>query len=81
MGVIRRAQAFLTFDSLFLFGLSLEEASDLLERSGGCWRQWEMRLAQLKDADKFFRVAFMPCYGIFLAAKFSQIEAYAHADE
>ena len=32
-------------------------------------------------ADKFFRVAFMPCYGIFLAAKFSQIEAYAHADE
>ena len=57
------------------------EANDLLERSGGCWRQWEMRLAQLKDADKFFRVAFMPCYGIFLAAKFSQIEAYAHADE
>ena len=57
------------------------EANDLLERSGGCWRRWEMRLAQLKDADKFFRVAFMPCYGIFLAAKFSQIEAYAHADE
>ena len=48
---------------------------------GGWWRRWEMRLAQLKDADKFFRVAFMPCYGIFLAAKFSQIEAYAHADE
>ena len=39
------------------------------------------RYVQLKDADKFFRVAFMPCYGIFLAAKFSQIEAYAHADE
>ncbi len=57
------------------------EANDLLEKGGGCWRQWEMRLAQLKDADKFFRVAFMPCYGIFLAAKFSQIEAYAHADE
>ena len=43
------------------------EANDLLEKGGGCWRQWEMRLAQLKDADKFFRVAFMPCYGIFLA--------------
>ena len=57
------------------------EANDLLEKGGGCWRRWEMRLAQLKDADKFFRVAFMPCYGIFLAAKFSQIEAYAHADE
>ena len=72
----------LPFDRLFRRAADgSAEANDLLERSGGCWRRWEMRLAQLKDADKFFRVAFMPCYGIFLAAKFSQIEAYAHADE